>query len=153
MNYRETVAGNPPLFGVIKTDDRGAFIHYKPCGSGKTRKDIPNILRGRKLGQRYFVAAPNRVVAREIFQALQEFTELAGSCSLETSDATVTDLISPVLSPRDTVRTIDAVNDVISALDRDCERFDMDGRNIGVLRPSLLVATTYRMVFWLRLVD
>ena len=66
---------------------------------------------------------------------------------------TVTDLISPVLSPRDTVRTIDAVNDVISVLDRDCERFDMDGRNIGVLRPSLLVATTYRMVFWLRLLD
>ena len=96
---REKVAGNPPLFGVIKTVDRGASIHTKPCGSEKTRKDIPNILRGRKLGQRSFVAAPNRVVAREIFQALQEFPELAGSCSLETSDATVTDLISPVLSP------------------------------------------------------
>ena len=73
---REKLAGNPPLFGVIKTDDRGAFIHTKPCGSGKTRKDIPNILRGRKLGQRSFVAAPNRVVAMEIFQSIQEFPEL-----------------------------------------------------------------------------
>ena len=85
---REKVAGNP-LIRVVKTDDKGAFIHTKPCGSGKTRNDIPNIMRGRKLDQRSFVAAPNQVVAREIYQALQDYPDLAGSCSLETSDATV----------------------------------------------------------------
>ena len=35
------------------------------------------------------MVAPNRVVAREIYQALQDYPDLAGSCSLETFDATV----------------------------------------------------------------
>ena len=79
------------LGGVGRADQKAhcVFVHTRPCGSGKTRTLLPNLIRCRSGGQRVFIGGPNRVVSRKIHTALEDCPDLRGSSSHETSDALV----------------------------------------------------------------